>query len=188
MPQSHLVPPVIVAQPDNVVVNDANGTQMPVDPPPTGATIVALAKENDSNSIANSVLVHCANVNEAKKPQKEEIANSSDVKQQEVMVMQTEQLKSPKPKLKNIQQSKIPIADTTPEAETEQPTITDHPKPIDQAHAINTLPEQVPQPTNTNASRSPVKQTTLDIICANMKALRISESPKSNVSFNTKYV
>ncbi|XP_032581011.1 protein piccolo [Drosophila sechellia] len=185
MPQSHLVPAVMVAQPDNVVVNDnTNCTPMPVNPPPTGASNVAVAHENDSNSIPNSVLVHCANADEFEKPQME-IVNSSDVNQQ--VVMPTNQPESPKLKLKNMQQSKIQSADTTPEAKTEEaPTITAHPEPIDEAHAINSLPEQVPKPTDTSASRPPVKEAMLDAICANMKALRISASPKSNIPRNPK--
>ncbi|EDW51493.1 GM22539 [Drosophila sechellia] len=91
------------------------------------------------------------------------------------------------PELKNMQQSKIQSADTTPEAKTEEaPTITAHPEPIDEAHAINSLPEQVPKPTDTSASRPPVKEAMLDAICANMKALRISASPKSNIPRNPK--
>ncbi|XP_033169842.1 nuclear receptor coactivator 6 [Drosophila mauritiana] len=185
MPQSHLVPAVMVAQPDNVVVNDnTNCTPMPVNPPPTGASNVAVAHENDSNSTPNSVLVHCANADEVEKPQME-IVNSSDVSQQ--VVMPTKQPESPKLKLRNMQQSKIQSADATPEAKTEEaPTITAHPEPIDQAHAINSLPEQVPKPTNTRPSRPPVKEAMLDAICANMKALRISASPKSNIPRKSK--
>ncbi|KMZ09894.1 uncharacterized protein Dsimw501_GD15787, isoform B [Drosophila simulans] len=186
MPQSHLVPAVMVAQRDHVVVNDnANCTPMPFNPPPTGASNVAVAHENDSNSIPNSVLVHCANADEAEKPQME-MVNSSDVSQVQV-VMPTKQPESPKLKLKNMQQSKIQSADTTPEAKTEEaPTVTAHPEPIDQAHAINSLPEQVPKPTDTSAPRPPVKEAMLDAICANMKALRISAAPRSNIPRNPK--